>query len=498
MTQTFDEFVEDLFAVRPDSGVSDDHIDLWEHGCLLFSAFELEASAELFIQLSELITVELYSSICLLNAAFIHARLGSLSIASQCLAKVEHFEELLPLTLSLIGHIEYELGSFEKSEDCFKIALAALEATDSFARHNHLGLDFVLWAEQIQQNLDVLHTSAGQGMVATIPGDRLFEAPLREDTSSSARSRNSGQWSKHSAATSKALSSGSITSINTVAPLEPRRPAHHGESEEIREPRGPLDSDLGAVTTSQLTAAPAFKPLASPPSSRRDKIILNFTKLRAVGKKMLGPQRSKNEGAAETGLADSLFTQIPAKRVQRMEARDARPGAGTTTDLSAFIKNLPNQHRKVARDAWVRPGSTGDLAQFFRTTGPENIHKAMNLISRGSIDPDSLSESQASKSTVLQDFSPKVMSPSMTSHSAQEAGVPEPADVIGVGPNSSHVRANSLAYVGNEVNEPASEHSSAISGGSPGPSRDTSDPVQGRRQPQAIHPALRPGFSLDG
>lgn len=468
-------------------------------GCLLFSAFEWEPAAELFAQLSRSIPVELYSTLCLLNAAIIHARLGQFSNAAQALEDVEHVEELLPITLCLMGHVEYELGSFNKSEDCFNIALGAVGQIQGY---NHLGLNFVLREEQIQQNLKVLQTPTRSGMVATIPGDVLAEAPPRDTGSSmSTGCRGTRQWSIHSASTTESLDSRPVSAITTVAPLVPKAPPLDSRVEVHSERAKPQHVVLASASTSGSANPKATDKNGSPLPFKMGKIVTRYSRLRAAGKKMLSRRLSFKK--APEKVADKIEVRSPVKRIQRMEARDPRPGGNTTADLSLFIKNLPKQNGLVARDARGRPGSTGDLAGFFRDTDPENIEAATTMISRDSIESTLLPDSEPGSYDLagLSNPARRTTLSSEQSQNTQQDGLATPADETKTSSRHMQYRVSSSGPWGNEVSKHVPERSATFSSNRTWQSQDGSDswpPNPQRYQPQAVHPSIRPGFSLDG
>lgn len=417
----------------------------------MFSAFEFEAAAELFVQLSRsILDDELYSTVCLLNAAMIYARLGDFSKATQHLSDVEEVEELLPITLCLMGHVEYEIGAFEKSQDCFRIALQAIDEDQAY---DHLGLDYSLREDQIHQNLDFLAKRSDQGMVGTIPGDVLFEAPPRKDPLLGGNDDDE-HWSIHSIATSR-----SLESIHTSAPLRSEPPT--------------LDADIETHTlvlqASQCSDGIAAEVPNSPmelPSMRRARVIARYARIRAEGKRSLARMLSlKSSPKAAVAFKDETPLRMLEKSRPRPKARDARPGA-YTADLPEYIQQLPIQSKLVPRDARGRPGSINNLAHFFLGTDP--IHARAPVGSAGSVNSVSLAEDDVHGLAGQRETMPETSLSSMSS-------TPESRVAASVRPSGA---LNELAR------QPCTESSQG-------------SPKFGEPRPNAVHPALRPGFSLD-
>lgn len=493
-------------------------------GCLLYAAFEWEDAAESFASLSEAIPIELYSTKCLINTVLIHARLGVFSKASQILAEAVNIEELLPIILSLMGQLEYELGNYEKAEDCFNISLQAI---DLHQVHRHLGLDFVLRDEQIEQNLRVLRLH--QGMVATVPGDMLFQAPPRKTDVESRRS--SGRWSFHSDASSEEAT----LAITPIDPLVPRPPTIDDESDvrserhrEIAEsqtsrmatglpsrstiPEDPVpvprpvlsrqSRSSSMATGLPLQSTTPKEPVSAPPPvlSRKGKLVARYTKLRAAGKKIIAKRRS-NKKAPEVQLPEETELRPPVKQIKRMEARDAKPGGNTTADLSAFIRELPKQDKLEARDARGRPGPTRELAEFIRGTGPDDIQAAMAMVSRASVESPPLMETEGYGSRDQRRFSRRTTLSSMTSRGTQQDDMSEHASHTEALPVQLQRRFSRPEPSGNGIIESALGRWATVASSVPWSARDGSDTVPQeavRLQPRAVHPALRPDFSLDG
>lgn len=421
----------------------------------MFSAFEFEAAAELFVQLSRsILNDELYSTLCLLNAAIIYARLGDLSRALQHLSEVEEVEELLPITLCLTGHVEYELGNFEKSHDCFSIALQTLDEPQSF---DHLGLDFALREEQIQLNLDVLAIRSGLGMMGTIPADVLFESPPRRDTSVCESCCEDGRWSIHSVATSR------VSSTRTIAPLRPKRPHNDTDVEEVLKCRAMGSSGLHIPLSPKANVSETSNRLADLTTPRKARIAARYAKLRDEGKRVL--TRKTKRPPKEQEVAIKPVLRMEDKRRPRLEARDARPGATRDEDLSRFIQHLPKQSKLIPRDARGRPGSISNLAQFFRGTDP--IHARAPVSLRVSV--ESPIDAEVFRSAGQRDTIPPTAQDNIASTQRDRVPMVErPGSVVG---DSTQQPRGQVA-----LETPAAAE---------------------RPQPQAIHPALRADFSLD-
>lgn len=358
-----------------------------------------------------------------------------------------------------MGHCEYELGNFTKSEDCFNIALQALESEQSY---DHLGLDFVLREEQIQQNLAFLASPLASGMVGTLPGDIVFEAPPRGGNFMPADPADTSSWSLRSSTTSRSFSSRLSTAMSMIAPLVSRRPTEAMEGHNMDRTFEPIAPGASVSSSPKMHS----NSLHSPTSPKQVTLIM-----RAVGKSVLARGFSlKRPTITKTHTTDEAQTtdlQILEKQLLRMEPRDARPAGNTTQGLSAFIQSLPNQLLKIPRDPRGLPGSTGDLAKFFRSTP------------------------QAYKST----------SPTTASKLALQDFVLRDA-------NRDRARAFYLPLTAKGCIVPDAEHpveaeseaSSTVSGVLPPLSQENSSSMLSKAespQPVAVHPALRPGVSTN-
>lgn len=439
---------------------------------------------------------ELYSALCLLNGAIIYARLGDFSRASEHLQEVEEVEELLPITLCLMGHVEYELGNFEKAHDCFSIALEAMHESQSF---DHLGMDYALREEQIQLNLDLLAKRSGSGMVGTIPADVLFEAPPRKDTSMPATSGDDDNWSIPSDSTSR---TSSIES--TVAPLMPTRPVNGREIEE--------DLGNGSTHTSllhePLASAPTAPVIVSSPAvpapSPKGGLRAGFRKLKGKANRMAEKLSIKKPSAEKHStkkhpiqVLAKTETPTPERRPTRPQARGARPAVQAT--VTPFIEQLPNQKALVARDARGRPGSIGDLADFFRGNDPIHDRPIVTpRLSAGSLPP---METDVSGMAGQRDSRPETTISSIVS--TRENRVLKPRDDAGgkASPSPQQYQSDKFEGSNSEISmKPRAERmASAVSESSQQPRRraEADAPKAERPRPLAIHPALRAGFTLD-
>lgn len=466
-------------------------------GCLLFSAFEWEAAAELFTQLSRSIPVDLYSTVCLLNAAMIHARLGDFPTASQTLADARHVEELLPITLCLMGHIEYELKNWEKAEDCLNIALQAIKGTDTLRNYRSLGLDFVLCEDQINLILDVFPPAFGS--LGTIPADNLFEAPPRKKNLMPASS-----WGEvdcrgpRSAASSESLSSRSFSSVSTIAPLVPRSSNSESGFGENRSPCNIRSVAVEAPLVSECTTHGVCSGLDNPTSSRRTRLMAGYSKVRAAGKSVLQRRSTRGSSISENTGTNEVSPRDPPSSFTRPVARDARPVGNKTDGLSDFIHHLPTRNLLAPRDPRVRPDSTGDLAEFLRDTAPGHIGLLVNKrISVGSILTPSPTEPRESGSVEQLDSSRASTLSSIALQSTPMSSTSRPASIIeaasqsrNVGLGTSDMKLSNLLVA--ERRFTASSESSWRSQDS-----DSMLSEANSQRFQMIHPALRADSNVE-
>ena len=177
------------------SGLSSEDFDLWEHAALLYHSYEWQEAIDVFRYLTRQIQAPEPRTLCLLNAGIIQARLGDYAHAARTIeaaAECNDSVALYPLTLYLLGIMEWELSNVIKAEASLQVCLTYLFGNDiSYAAY---GIDFELKCENVRRQLDtaqsILHLGSGQDIkvVASqiLPAECIFEAPSRSGVSMAA------------------------------------------------------------------------------------------------------------------------------------------------------------------------------------------------------------------------------------------------------------------------------------------------------------------------
>lgn len=367
-----------MASVNP---ISKKALDIWEHASLLYHGFEWESAAENFSYLSGTLTLDIERTLCLLNAAIIYARLGEFTTARSILDTAEPTGELLPLTMFIIGHVEFELENYDKSKECLQIALKSLNGTSQ--RYSHLGLQFILKASHIKQNLQILDSRNDfygiAGAMAALPADNVFEPPER--------ARNELQCStvisSNDSATSDqppTLTDGSASPSNPSTPTDEYpgttvhkydwwHPHEHTTRPRIKEPIDGPDhpSKMVCLSTCDLET-----PLCK--NHCIDKTTATLAKNADDGNFANNPKRLTE--LMHRLSKRSMVRTIPINQVSQtsrrgaMEPREARVQSDSVRHLAAFIKEMPAQNAISPGSAETHHESLKDLADFFRDSGP--------------------------------------------------------------------------------------------------------------------------------
>lgn len=166
--------------------ISDSHVDLWEHASTLYHSFEWYEAADRFDALAGLLGSSRHKMRCLLNVSLIRARMGDFLEASHSLHAAAKVEPDMPLTVFLLGMVEWELGDTNVAEACFEHCLVMVGECN--VDHHPSYLDFVLERDSIIHNLHAvkLASSDPEGRqvltnMSALSAELLFEAPPRSN-----------------------------------------------------------------------------------------------------------------------------------------------------------------------------------------------------------------------------------------------------------------------------------------------------------------------------
>ncbi|KAK4507355.1 hypothetical protein PRZ48_001090 [Zasmidium cellare] len=330
-------------AATQATNLTSEQLDLWEHATVLYHGFDWQTSAETFLFLSRTINRNLESTLCLLNSAMVFARLGDYPTASQILDGAEPNDRTLAFTMFLMGHVEFELGNFEKAQDSLKVALHSLNGSSQ--RLYDLGLEYVLRASHIQQNLRVFESKnelVGMlGSLGALPADSVFEAPPRDQASGAAVSRPSTVNSRNS------MDSGELPALTDdgSSPIESVRSLEYA-SDGMQWHGLPEDPDVQATLPTRM--------------SSKSKGKLPATLL----------EHSKS--APRSSLYDRVLPALQKARKSTFEPREARVQGDSVRGLADFIRTLPSQNKALQpKEAKVPDNdNTSSLADFLRNSGP--------------------------------------------------------------------------------------------------------------------------------
>nr|POF17331.1 hypothetical protein CFP56_65198 [Quercus suber] len=171
-------------VLQETEGVSDKHIDLWEHASTLYHSYEWQDAAHLFHRLAELLGPSRESMLCLLNVSLIRARMGDFVQAVCSLHAAARIDPHVPLTVFILGLLEWEIGNTGNAEACFYQCLDMLGA-DCIDYHP-LNMRYILKPYNVMHNLRAVRFERSQARETQVPTNMsaisarlLFEAPSR-------------------------------------------------------------------------------------------------------------------------------------------------------------------------------------------------------------------------------------------------------------------------------------------------------------------------------
>ncbi|KAK4635071.1 hypothetical protein CLAFUW4_00552 [Fulvia fulva] len=341
------------------TGLTEQQIHIWEHAITLYYGFDWQAAADTFASLARSITSDLEQALCLINTALICARLGDFAPALAILGESQPTKEVLPLTLFLMGHMNFALCELDQAESDFDSALRTLDnRPQSYRRYN---VDFVLQEHHIRRSLEVLHTYRRLGscndMMDSLPADCIFGMPGSGPDCSPARS---------------VMSTGSdecpdLTDFSDVsAPATPTVGTPTAEQNDV-EMLWQIPMDEPEERLQRLLANSSL----DDKSSRLEMILDVPDPIRI----RLTPPRSPTPIRAASSAVPNVATyqptglppRVPPKSRLRMEPRDARVEDGTTRYLAAYIRDLPAQGNALQpKEAKDEQGSTRHIVDFIR------------------------------------------------------------------------------------------------------------------------------------
>ncbi|KAF2161708.1 hypothetical protein M409DRAFT_27765 [Zasmidium cellare ATCC 36951] len=334
------------------TNLASEQLDLWEHATVLYHGFDWQTSAETFLYLSRTISRNLESTLCLLNSAMVFARLGDYATASQILDEAEPNERTLAFTMFLMGHVEFELGNFEKAHDSLKVALHSLNGSSQ--RLYDLGLEYVLRAPHIQQSLRVFESKnelVGMlGSLGALPADAVFEAPPRDGAPTVAASRPSTVNSRNS------MDSGEMPTLTD-----------DGSASELGSPIESVRSLEYASDGMQWHGLPDDSDVQVTPPTR--------TTSKAKGKEpatLLDHSTADNTTEARSSPFAKVLPGLPKTHRSTYEPREARVQGDSVRGLADFIRTLPSQNKTLQpKEAKVQDDDNIlSLADFLRNSGP--------------------------------------------------------------------------------------------------------------------------------
>lgn len=338
-------------AATQANNLTSEQLDLWEHATVLYHGFDWHSSAETFLFLSRTINRNLESTLCLLNAAMVFARLGEYATAAQILDEAEPDERTLAFTMFLMGHVEFEIGNFDKAQDCLKVALHSLNGSSQ--RLYDLGLEYVLRASHIQQNLRIFESKRDLvgmlGSLGALPADGVFEAPPRR-----------------SGVAAPQPISATVNSRNSIDSDELPPLTDDSSSSE-------LGSPIESVTSSKYDSdGMRWHDLPDDPEVHTTAPTMMSSK--AKGKQpvtILEPSAANRDTAHLSARFSNVLPAFRKARRPTWEPREARVQGDSVGGLADFIRDLPSQKPGLKpKEAKVQEETTASLADFLRTSGP--------------------------------------------------------------------------------------------------------------------------------
>lgn len=281
----------------------------------------------------------------------VFARLGEYATAAQILDEAEPDERTLAFTMFLMGHVEFEIGNFEKAQDSLKVALHGLNGSSQ--RLYDLGLEYVLRASHIQQSLRIFeskHDLVGMlGSLGALPADGVFEAPPRRAGSAVPQSKPATVNSRNS------------IDSDDLPPL-----TDDSSSSELGSPTESITSskyDSDGMRWHELPEDPEAQATVSTRMSSK-----------AKGKQpviILEPPAVNNDNAHISARLSKVLPVLRKARRPTWEPREARVQGDSVGGLADFIRTLPSQNQgPKPKEAKVQDGNTASLADFLRTSGP--------------------------------------------------------------------------------------------------------------------------------
>ncbi|KJX98638.1 hypothetical protein TI39_contig399g00033 [Zymoseptoria brevis] len=476
------------------SQLTDEQHDLWEHAALLHHGYEWQNAATSFQYLAHTIRGESASNLCLLNAALVFARLGDYDIAAETLDGGRQTEELLPLTLYLMGHVELELKqNLEKARDCFAVALKQLEVVGGCQSFHHLGLEFTLYAVDLRYILEMLETNGGEPVMTSNPGaiavNGIFEAPPRS-WNASTTTIDTMNPNVLSSSFSGYSSDGSST---TGSPLKFAR-------------FGPRIVE--ALRTSKSTGSfKVFKNHFISDLSLADN-TKSFTRRTSLGRQRASKSTSR---VFDTGIPPPIPSAPPLPNLPATAFTHASPKVNKS--LAPTPVHVDNGRKKIPRSARTLPESTSTLASFIKNLPPQQEKGALQPRSaegdfapmremtdflRGTAPPGERSISPAPSRTRQASPAPRMMTggsssrsssspPTSVSSLGSRSATPPPPPPPPPPPSHSISLQRSASTNLDPPRQSALRHASSVA-----------STLRRARAvpPKEVHPALREGFRL--
>ena len=294
----------------------------------------------------------------------IFARLGDYSTASHVLEDAMPVDDLLALTLFITAHIEVQLGELQKAEDCFTVALSALDAPGQ--DYHRFGLNFALQVAQIEEDLRVCQEGNAEdvGTLSALPVECIFSAPAR-DSNCDTPAQSSKRGSSFDSARLPALSEGG--SSPPRSPISPvTRSIEYGQDaltwhvtddgeDVLHRQKSETKHEMSSEMQDTVSPIP-YKKLST------IKVLGGLTRKLSTQKRSASPAKPLG---------------IPPKRTRKfLLPREARVQDDSVQELAGFIADLPRPDQMDARGGEPERSDVNGLADFFRA-GPEPQHVAL-------------------------------------------------------------------------------------------------------------------------
>ncbi len=313
--------------LQQNAGLTRVDTDLWEHATLLYHAYEWQAAANHFAQISRRTNSLEDQAKCLVNAGLIQARLGDYDLAIGTFEEAVEANPALSVATYLTAVVYCQLRDYHKAETYMELCLRSIR--DDHIDYSRSGLDFVLSRACLLEGLRTLRHVRWYGPyrrplhLDAIAAERLFEAPSRLRHEAATGLEDPGQPPASSY-------------VFDIADIPTRRESVATTSEKSAGGRASpyWSHNVDSVSSPLYTY---FKHCARSPKQTHV----------AKGSPLPSPTQDTTKGPASNPPSGSRHMTWHHRPTTPYTARDARATSDSVRELSSFIRNGGNV--KIAR-----------------------------------------------------------------------------------------------------------------------------------------------------